>query len=257
MYILRKEMITIPTECPSCNTSLKLVKDILYCYNEHCPAKWDKKVEGFAKHLKIKGLGPSTIQKLQIQDFHDLYSLSSDEIADCLNSERMGDKLYLEIQKSTESGLEELLPAFGIPLVGRSISAKLCAVVDDITEINWDSCHRAGLGPKATQNLINWIQNEFYPNEYNTLPFSFKMKQKSVKEESKGVVCITGKLKSYPSKSAATAVLEQAGYTVKSSLTNAVTILINESGIDSAKTINAESKGVKVITNIKHLLKEI
>jgi len=51
-------------------------------------------------------------------------------------------------------------------------------------------------------------------------------------------------------------VLEQAGYTVKSSLTNAVTLLINESGIESAKTINAESKGVRVITNIKHLLKE-
>jgi len=92
-------MITIPTECPSCNTSLKLVKDILYCLNDHCPAKWDKKVEGFAKHLKIKGLGPSTIQKLQIQDFHDLYSLSREEISDCLNSEKIADKLYL---RSTE-----------------------------------------------------------------------------------------------------------------------------------------------------------
>lgn len=256
MYILRKQMIVIPTECPSCNTSLRLVKDILYCYNEHCPAKWDKKVEGFAKHLKIKGLGPSTIQKLQIQDFHDLYSLSSIEIADCLNSERMGEKLYLAIQNSTESSLEELLPAFGIPLVGRSIASKLCAVVEHVSDINWDTCRRAGLGPKATQNLIDWIQQEFYPNEYDKLPFSFKIKQKSVKEESKGVVCITGKLKSYPTKSAATAVLEQAGYTVKSSLTNAVELLINESGIDSSKTISAEKRGVRIITNIKHLLKE-
>ncbi len=249
-------MIAIPTECPSCNTSLKLVKDILYCLNDHCPAKWDKKVEGFAKHLKIKGLGPSTVQKLQIQDFHDLYSLSREEISDCLNSEKIADKLYLEIQKSTESGLEELLPAFGIPLVGKSISSKLCAVVDDISGITWDSCHRAGLGPKATQNLIDWIQCEFYPNEYNTLPFSFKTKQKSVKEESKGVVCITGKLSSYPNKSAALAVLEKAGYTVKGTVTNAVTILINESGIESSKTINARNKGVKIITNLKKLLKE-
>jgi NAD-dependent DNA ligase len=249
-------VIAIPTECPSCNSSLKLVKDILYCYNDHCPAKWDKKVEGFAKHLKIKGLGPSTIQKLQIQDFHDLYSLSRDEISDCLNSERMGDKLYLEIQKSTESGLEELLPAFGIPLVGRSLSSKLCAVVDHISGINWDTCHRAGVGPKASQNLIDWIQDEFYPNEYDQLPFSYKTKKKSVKIESKGVVCITGKLKSYPTKSAATAVLESAGYTVKSSVTNAVTILVNESGIESSKTTNARNKGVRIITNLKKLLKE-
>ena len=249
-------VITIPSECPSCNSSLKLVKDILYCYNDHCPAKWDKKVEGFAKHLKIKGLGPSTIQKLQIQDFHDLYSLSRDEISDCLNSEKIADKLYLEIQKSTESGLEELLPAFGIPLVGRSVASKLCAVVDNISSINWDSCHRAGLGPKASQNIIDWINNEFYPNEYDQLPFSYKTKEKSVKIESKGVVCITGKLSSYPSKSAAQAVLEKAGYTVKSSVTNAVTILINESGIESAKTTNARAKGVRIITNLKQLLKE-
>jgi len=249
-------VITIPSECPSCNSSLKLVKDILYCYNDSCPAKWDKKVEGFAKHLKIKGLGPSTIQKLQIQDFHDLYSLTSDEISDCLNSERLGEKLFVEIQKSTESGLEELLPAFGIPLVGRSVSSKLCAVVDDLSSITWDTCHRAGLGPKASQNIMDWIQDEFYPNEYDQLPFSYKTKKKSVKIESKGVVCITGKLKSYPNKSAAQAVLEKAGYTVKSSVTNAVTILINESGIESAKTTNARAKGVRIITNIKELLKE-
>jgi NAD-dependent DNA ligase len=256
MYILRKEMIAIPTECPSCKSSLKLVKDILYCLNDHCPAKWDKRVEGFAKHLKIKGLGPSAIQKLQIQDFHDLYSLSSEEMSDCLNSDKLGEKLYLAIEQSKESGLEELLPAFGIPLVGRSVSAKLCAVVDDISQINWDSCRQAGLGPKATQNIIDWINNEFYSNEYDKLPFSFKKKQKSVKEESKGVVCITGKLKSYPTKSAATAVLERAGYTIKSTVTNAVTILINESGIESSKTTNARNKGVRIIENIKHLLKE-
>ena len=249
-------VITIPTECPSCSSSLKLVKDILYCLNDHCPAKWDKKVEGFAKHLKIKGLGPSTIQKLQIQDFHDLYSLSRDEISDCLNSEKIADKLYLEIQKSTESGLEELLPAFGIPLVGRSVASKLCAVVDNISSISWDSCHRAGLGPKASQNIIDWINNEFYPNEYDQLPFSYKTKEKSVKIESKGVVCITGKLKSYPNKSAAQEVLEKLGYTVKGTVTNAVTVLVNESGIESAKTTNARAKGVRIITNLKAFIKE-
>ena len=249
-------VITIPSECPSCSSSLRLVKDILYCYNDHCPAKWDKKVEGFAKHLKIKGLGPSTIQKLQIQDFHDLYSLSRDEISDCLNSEKIADKLYLEIQKSTESGLEELLPAFGIPLVGRSVASKLCAVVDNISSITWDSCHRAGLGPKASQNIIDWINNEFYPNEYDQLPFSYKTKEKSVKIESKGVVCITGKLKSYPNKSAAQEVLEKLGYTVKGTVTNAVTVLVNESGIESAKTTNARAKGVRIITNLKAFIKE-
>ena len=246
--------IVIPTECPSCSARLKLVKDILYCYNDHCPAKWDKKVEGFAKHLKIKGLGPSTIQKLELQDFHDIYSLEEPVISSLLKSEALGSKLWKQIALSTDAGLEELLPAFGIPLVGRSVASKICSKVEHISQISWETCRLAGLGPKASQNLTDWINNEFYPYEYDKLPFSFKTKKKSVKEESKGVVCITGKLKSYPNKSAAQAVLEKAGYTVKSSVTNAVTILINESGIDSAKTNNARAKGVRIITNIKEIL---
>ena len=43
------------------------------------------------------------------------------------------------------------------------------------------------------------------------------------------------------------------GYLVKNSLTKDVTILVNESGVDSAKTQAALDRGVQIITNLKQL----
>ena len=68
--------------------------------------------------------------------------------------------------------------------------------------------------------------------------------------EKKGVVCISGKLKTWKTKADATAALEGAGFVVKSSLTKDVTILVNESGIESSKTKQARTSGITIITNI-------
>ena len=79
------------------------------------------------------------------------------------------------------------------------------------------------------------------------------MKKLVLKSADNGVVCITGKLKSFKTKAAATQYLETKGYLVKSSLTKDVTILVNESGIESAKTQAARDKGVLIITNLKEI----
>ena len=50
--------------------------------------------------------------------------------------------------------------------------------------------------------------------------------------------------------------LSQYGFVVKSSLTKDVTHLVNESGIESAKTQTARDRGVNIITNLKHLLED-
>jgi NAD-dependent DNA ligase len=70
------------------------------------------------------------------------------------------------------------------------------------------------------------------------------------------VVCITGKLKSYPTKAAAEKVLQKYGFETKANLTKQVTILLNESGIESAKTNKAQEMGITIYNNIKTLLRE-
>ena len=100
------------------------------------PSTIFKKIEHFAKTLKIKGLGPATISKLGLEDFHDIYSLSEEEISSLLDSEKMGTKLHLEIQKSKSTDLITLLPAFSISLIGTSASNKLAKKISSIHENN-------------------------------------------------------------------------------------------------------------------------
>lgn len=247
--------IIIPTHCPACNTVLDIVNDQLFCRNSDCPAKSSKRIEHFAKTLSIKGLGKATIEKLDLQDYHEVYSFTEKEIISLLDSERLGTKLFAEIENSKSADLTTLLPAFSIPLIGRSASNKLTTRVSNISEITYQNCIDSGLGPKAASNLTNWLENVFYPNEYNELPFSFSCEKPKV-NYIKGVVCITGKLKSYPTKAAAQKVLQNYGFETKDNLTSKVTILLNESGIESSKTNKAQDMGIKIYDNIKHLIKE-
>ena len=247
--------IIIPTHCPACNSELDVVNDQLFCRNPDCPAKSSKRIEHFVKTLSIKGLGKATIEKLDLQDYHEVYSFTEEEIIALLDSERLGAKLFAEIENSKSADLTTLLPAFSIPLIGRSASNKLTKKVSNISEITYEKCIDSGLGPKAASNLTKWLDEVFYPNEYDDLPFSFSCEKPKV-SYTKGVVCITGKLKSYPTKAAAQKVLQNYGFETKDNLTKEVTILLNESGIESAKTNKAQSMGITIYDNIKQLIKE-
>ena len=247
------KQIIPPTHCPSCMTELEWVKDQLYCNNSNCPGKTSKKIEHFASTLKIKGLGPRTVQKLQISDLHDLYELPLEIMIEALQSEKLAVKLHREIENSKQVDLVDLLPAFSIKLIGRSASVKICSKIKNILDINEETCAEAGLGPTATNNLLDWLIEEF-TDGYDRLPFRWQQLTKlEEKSADNGVVCISGRLKSFKTKAAATQYLETKGYLVKSSLTKDVTILVNESGIESAKTQAARDKGVLIITNLKEI----
>jgi len=247
--------IEAPVNCPSCNSVLEEVNYLLYCRNASCGTKVSKSIEHFATTLKIKGLGPATVKKLDIQCLEELYLLDIGDMTEALGSIKLAEKLCVEIERSKDAPLNVLLPAFNIPLIGKSASEKLSKVCVDIEEIDYDLCRKAGLGDKASSNLCSWVEEEFY--QLSMLPFSFKFeKNLSTPSTNKGMVCISGKLTSYKSKSEATQVLLELGYGVKPSLTKDVTILVNESGVESAKTKKARDSGVQIITNLLELTGE-
>ena len=247
------KQIIPPSNCPACMLDLVWEKDQLFCHNTTCSGKTSKKIEHFAKTLKIKGLGPRTVEKLQIKDLYDLYELPLEIMIEALQSEKLAVKLSREIENSKQVDLVDLLPAFSIKLIGRTASAKICSKIKNILDINEETCAEAGLGPTATNNLLDWLIEEF-TDGYDRLPFRWQQLTKiEEKSADKGVVCITGKLKSFKTKALATQYLETQGYLVKSSLTKDVSILVNESGIESAKTQAARDKGVLIITNLKEI----
>ena len=245
------QTITAPDKCPSCGHTLEWENQLLYCRNTLCGDQSSKKIEHFAKTLKIKGLGPAAITSLALESINDIYAISEYEIVNLLGSQKLGEKLFTEIENSIKAPLNILLAAFSIRLIGKTASEKLSAICESIHDINEDSCAKAGLGPKATESLLEWIDEE-YP--LLDIPHSFAFE--SPKVRTGGVVCISGKLKSFGTKAQATEALEQQGYTVKGSVTKDVTILVNESGVESQKTTKARESGVTIVENLLDFLGE-
>lgn len=245
--------IQIPTNCPCCQYPLERVTDQLFCRNTACSAQLNKKVEHFAKALGIKGLGHKAIEKLNLSDITELYYLDFDDISLKLGSEKVAEKLLQEIEKSKSADLASVIAAFSIPLIGNTAGAKIASVVSSIEEINADTCKDAGLGDKATSNLVQWLETEYLELK-DFLPFSFKSSSKPISSDSK-TICITGKLKSYKTKAEAYTVLAEAGYKVVESVTKTLDYLVDEEGKASSKRQKAEQYGITIINNLIEFIK--
>lgn len=243
--------IIIPKNCPSCHSVLELVNTQLFCRNSMCPAQSSKKVEAYAKGMKIKGFGPKTIEKLGIESVPQLYTTSKQYFIERVG-EKVGEKLFNEIEDSKHSTLDVFLASLSIPLIGNTAAKKISQVVSSIEEINEESLCKAGIGEKARYNLLNWLAADYLVDGYKDMPVSLAKNKTPVIEQHKGSVCITGKLNDFKNRTDAAKYLESLGYTVTSGVTQKTSFLVDEEGKPSSKRKKAEQLGISILT-IKQL----
>lgn len=248
--------IEIPTDCPCCSYKLELVTDQLFCRNTACSAQLGKKIEHFCKVLKIKGFGPKTVEKLNLQDITEIFYLDRDDAIAALGSEKTVDKLLGEIEGAKGADLATVLESFSIPLVGETVAGKIASVVGHVSEISILTCQQAGLGAKVTDNLLDWLATDYIELK-EFLPFTFNSKQKIAVNNGGDTICITGKLSSYKNKAEAHAALSAAGFTPVDSVTKTLKYLVDEEDKSSSKRTKAEQYGIQIITNLLTFLKEI
>ncbi len=246
--------IEIPTICPCCSYPLELVNDQLFCRNTACDAQLSKKVEHFCKTLGIKGMGSKTIEKLGLGDITELFYLDEETVAEALSSKTLATKLINEIEKAKQADLATVIASFSIPLVGGTASKKICATINHIDDITYETCRNAGLGDKVSMNLVNWLETEFQEVK-EFLPFSFTSQQVPVQSGGKSV-CITGKLSSFKTKSEAYTALEEAGFKVTETVTKTTDYLVDEDNKGSSKRKKADDLGITIIQNLNTFLKE-
>jgi len=229
------------------------VKDQLFCKNTDCEAQSSKKLEHFAKVLKIKGLGPASINKLGITTVKELYELTEHDLESVLG--KNGLKIYSNIQISKRAELGTLLHSFSINLVGSTAGKKIASVVKHIEQFDNEKGKEAGLGQKTIDSVLTWISEEYFGKGLNELPLSFKSSEtKSSPTVSNGLkVCITGKLKDFKNRTEAGKYLESKGYTIVSGVSKNIDILIDEEGKQSSKRTKAEKLNIKIDT-IKNLI---
>lgn len=248
------QLITIPTTCPCCEYPLIFVKDQLFCRNTSCSDQLNKKIENFCKVLAIKGFGPKTVEKLNLQDITELFYLDREVVSKALGA-KVADKLLDEIERCKGADLATVIAAFSIPLVGGTAAKKIATAVATVEEINKETCKLAGLGEKVTANLLNWLDTE-YQEMKEFLPFTFKSGNVELVSADAKRVCITGKLKTFKTKAEAECLLSAAGFINVDSVTKTTDILVDEGDKTTAKRAKAESLGITIITDLLSFLKE-
>ena len=244
--------IQIPETCPSCEAKLELVNTQLFCRNSACPAQSTKKVEAYTKVMRIKGFGPKTIEKLDITSIPELYEFTEEDFR-LIMGEKMGSKLFNEVEASKNTSLDVFIAALSIPLIGSTAGKKISQVVSQIEDITEEALLEAGIGEKARDNLLNWLATEYLAGGYKDMPVNLAQKKiPIIKQHNKGSVCITGKLNDYKNRTDAANYLESLGYTVTSGVTQKTGFLVDEEGKPSSKRKKAEQLGISIVT-IKQL----
>jgi len=242
MYILA------PTQCPSCSSVLERVNDQLFCRNtEDCPAQSTKRLQNFCKKLKIKGFGEATLEKLDLRNFNDLLTLTSDYAQSKGISEHMANKLVQVLVDRVRIGISpnDFLAACSIPLIGDGAMRKLS--FDLVSNITFNMCKMQGIGDKAAENLTNWIELDWPILKQLWEPTFTKEKETAV-VSTLPAVSITGKLDNFPNRTSAQAYLQALGFEVKSSVTKSIKYLISEDGSESSSYKKAINNGIQILT---------
>jgi len=237
-------MLNIPTSCPMCQSGLVRVNDQLFCQNDSCDAKASKSILHFIKTMKIKGLGEKTLEKLDVASITDLYDLSLAGMITQLG-EKVGTKLFNEIAQSKTIPLATFIQSFGITLIGNSASTKLVKYTESLWDIHRETCEEAGLGEKATQHLLTWINKNI--DKYYDLPIVTSTNLKNEVEELYKVV-ITGKLNNYSSRAKAKDFLETKGVTVMSGVSSKVNYLVCDNISNSSSCAKAQALNIPILS---------
>ena len=248
-------MIMIPIVCPVCSSTLVREKDQLFCRNSNCEAKSSKQLLHFVKTMKIKGLGEKTLEKLPVESINDIYDLPVDELIHQLG-EKVGNKLYNEINSSKLTPLSRFIAAFGIDLIGNSASEKIANVVKSLWDITPSLCKEAGLGDKATNSLVTWITDN--KELYKVLPITFIETSNTKPDTTLYNVVITEKLDDFSSRTKAKEYLEPLGISVLNTLSSKVHYLICDVDSASSSYQKAVKLNIPVITmnDLLNILKE-
>jgi NAD-dependent DNA ligase len=114
----------------------------------------------------------------------------------------------------------------------------------------------AGLGEKATNNILDWINTD-YQELKEFLPFKFEKSNRISLPEDAEVISITGKLTSFKTKAEATTILTSLGFKVSDSVTKVVKYLVDEENKNSSKRKKADEYGITIITNLNDFITKV
>lgn len=253
-----------PEKCPVCQSPVRHESGeaMAYCSNLDCPARRFESMAHFVGQggMDIRGLGPSTIQKLMELEFvttgADLYELTDSQIAQLPNFKDKSIKNLLSaIEASKNRAFENVLIAMGIRHVGEGIAALLIRHFPDIDSLmNADKDTIAGIqgiGSEIAESIHEYFlepRNRAFVEKLRNAGVKLKAEKKPAKTgplSGKSFI-ITGKLESM-TRSAAEKWIETNGGSVLAAVSKKLDYLV-VGAEPGSKLAKARKLGVKEIS---------
>ena len=265
-----KKYFHYPMTCPICNQPTKIKKDvvseILYCDNPMCEGKLLNKLDHFCskKGLDIKGLSKATLDKLinwgWVENIKDIFTLFTHK-EEWVKKQGFGvasvEKILSAIDIASETTLDKIIAAAGIPEIGSRVAKDLASHYDSWTAFRMDTdyTHIDGIGEIMNNNLLNFNYEDmdYIVAAYLDYQPIFHNNE-NIKILDGKVFCITGKVNHFKNRAELQADIESKGGKVVSSISNKVTHLINNDNTStSSKNLAAQKANIPIITEEEYL----
>lgn len=240
--------VSIPTKCPSCDSVLSTTDKELICTNIDCQQKRFYIVSHYCQRMGADGIQDKTIENIGITSIFDLYSLSQEFLEKLPGfGEKKAKNILNEVQKTLRVKPEQLLSAFGIPMIGRTLSRQLCSkfTFDELFKIKDPEV--LGLGEITSRTLIDNIK-DFLPL-YEFLKkqgLEFIQEDPSMKTLKGIKFALTGE--GPMKRSELQKMIESKGGEVGGISKNTNYLVTNDPNSSSGKMKNAEKFGTKIIS---------
>lgn len=141
------EFFLIPTECPSCFSSLSIEGDFLYCRSKKCPTRLFGDVKVWVDRLGLLFWGDALIGSLtdpeksnSINSVADLYEMSIADFEEHCSGLKMAKKCWKVLHDNVSVPLEVVIAGMNIPNLGLSTATDMVKAgydtVDSVVSIS-------------------------------------------------------------------------------------------------------------------------
>lgn len=246
-----------PETCPSCSEPTAVDGPRQICDNPDCPAQSFRRVLRWVKGRNILHLGEETLDRLMALDgpvthAGDLYKLNKDQLYAACGSYPNARKILDEIEKSRDATIAHVIGNCGIRGIGEIEAEKISVATGFHTEFAafCEAVKAASLssaiGPVKAKKFKLGLKT--YRHVIVALWKACRLQKPAGNTLTRGpIFTITGDTE--VARRAFIRILQEAGWSWRSSVTTAVEVVItNDTGSGSRKIQAAVARGLEVIS---------
>jgi DNA ligase (NAD+) len=145
----------LPEICPGCGYKLIQKSKELLCNNPKCFQKNIQITSHFFIEMGVVGFSDKSFENLRIVSIPEIYQLTKEKLEKIPGfGEKKAEIIVEQVKKTLNVTPEKLLSAFGLPLIGKTLSKDLCKrfTLDELFEIKDPEV--IGIGPIKSMSLI-------------------------------------------------------------------------------------------------------